>query len=542
MKRINQFKLYIIVPLLMFMGVGCGEEFLNINDNPNNPIEASLDLLLPGAQLGAAWGTTRVAWEDASIFSRHFYDLGESAYNVNTSQYPNDWDAIFARSLKEFSQIVSQGEAEDKVGFQGIAKVQMAYLFGLAVDLWGDIPFTEALDGENNLFPAFDDDASVYDNIFIMLDDAKVNLDSALARGEQAIASDLVYGGGSGTAQYTNWKRAANTIKLKMLLNTRMVDPGRATTEINALITEDLLISSNSQNFTFVWGESDNPLNRHPMYQQEYGNSGDKDFYMDNYFMWKLHSKNDPRIRYYIYRQGTFDGLTFDTTPCSSRTDCAFWNLISADPEADGLLGRDHGDPSGIPGDNEIRATFGVYPIGGSYDDDAREERTIDLGGKGAGITPWLTSSMRAFMLAEAALVLGATGDTKALFLEGISESMEHVSDFSLSVQGANAVPMDQDEVDAYMADREADFDNASSEDVTLNVIIEEKYFAEFGNGFESYNDIRRTGFPADLPTSLAPQGPFPLRFPYSVDELTANPNAPDPAPLLSEPIFWDVN
>jgi hypothetical protein len=259
---------------------------------------------------------------------------------------------------------------------------------------------------------------------------------------------------------------------------------------------------------------------------------------MDNYFMYKLHSKSDPRLPYYIFRQGRFDDMTFDTTPCSNRTDCAYWDLLFADPSADGLIGRDHGDPSGIPGDGDLRATFGVYPIGGTYDDGSGGDQTQGDGALGAGITPWLTSSMRAFMLSEAVLTLGVTGDAKALMTEGIIESMQAVSGFAGSPEMADA------DVDAYVASIESDYDAAIgvSDELALDVVIQEKYFAVFGNGFEAYNDLRRTGYPSDLPDALAPTNPFPVRFQYPPSELNTNVNAPDPAPLLSDPVFWDIN
>ena len=179
-----------------------------------------------------------------------------------------------------------------------------------------------------------------------------------------------------------------------MYLNTRLVNPNESRDAINALIDEGDIILNNRDDFEFNFGESVSPLNQHPVYQQEYAGSGDKTFYMDNYFMYNLILKNDPRLPYYIYRQDDGSSLTFETYPCNTRTDCIYGYLGDhpdfPNGEGDGYIGRDHGDPSGLPGDAEIRATFGVYPIGGSYDDGDMTERT-NSDGTGAGILPMIS-------------------------------------------------------------------------------------------------------------------------------------------------------
>jgi hypothetical protein len=461
-----------------------------------------------------------------------------STYNIQGNLTDNEFNQLYADPLKDFQDVLNQAEQKDLRGYAGISKVMKAYLFSVLVDLWGDVPFTEALQGETIVRPAFEDDAIIYDKLLLLLDEAKADLTEANVRGELA-AGDIIYSG-----DFEQWQRAANTIKLKLLLNIRLVDEDRARDGINALITENELIDDNADNFVFLFGNSQAPVNQHPVYQQEYV-AGNKGFYMSNYFMYNMISKNDPRLRYYTYRQGTFGELDFQTSPCNSRTDCVYWPLLlGLGAPADGYIGREHGDPSGIPGDNALRATFGVYPIGGSYDDNARAERII-TSSTGAGIVPWLTNSMRAFMLAEAAITLGTTGDANLLLEEGVRASMAMVTEFGAAVDANAPAPNDgalATSINTYVTNVLNSYANATNSSQQLDVVIKEKYYAQFGNGVEVFNDFRRTGFPSDLPTSLAPSGPFPLRFPLGPTELTSNPNAPNPVPLVSEPIFWDAN
>ena len=333
-----------------------------------------------------------------------------------------------------------------------------------------------------------------------------------------------------------NWIKVANTIRFRMYLN--MENAAGMTQLIND--TGVGMISSNADDFQFQFGTGIAPQNRHPMHQWEY-TGGNKYHYMDNYFMYNMLMKDDPRIKYYLYRQDDGSSLTFETIPCNTRTDCIYGYLgtnpdLAGHPDAPGYIGRDHGDPSGIPGDNDVRTTFGIYPIGGRYDDGSFSDMD-DEEGTGEGIIPYLTFSMVKFMHAESVLRYGLAGDASVLMREGIVASMEKVSDFATTLD-QDAPPIDDADIAAYADSRVLDFALAATPAAELNVVMKEKYYAIWGNGIEAYTDYRRTGCPLDLPPSLAPAAPYPLRLHYSVNEQASNPNTPEPS--ITDPIFWD--
>lgn len=531
------FKKYIVLTLSVFMLSACGEDWLDINDDPNNPKEGTLSLILPAAQVSKAFRMSRDINKNTMVFSRMIYDLFESQYTQDPTTYSNDYNALFANALKEMEEVIEQGTDLEAWNFVGVAKIMKAHTYAIMVDLWGDLPYTQALNGEEVTAPEFTEAGTIYDALLTLTDEGIADLakESTLA-----LDGDLVYSG-----DIDQWTMAANTLKLRLYLNLRLVDPAAATAGISALLADGNLIADNDDNYAFEFGSSLTPNNRHPLYQIEYI-EGSKAYYMSNYFMYNLVKKGDPRLPFYIYRQASDEDLDFETTPCSNRTDCVYGLLSTTDlgDAGEGYIGRDHGDPSGIPGDNELRATFGVYPIGGLYDDNVREETEQGDGGAGAGVIPYLTNAMRAFMLAEAKLTLpGVSGgeSVEAYLEEGIRASMQDVETMGLATD-PDAEAMDADAIDAYVQARLDEYAEASSTDFKLNVLIKEKYYAQFGNGMETFTDLRRTGYPADLPTSLAPAAPFPLRLPYSVTELNTNPNAPSPPPALDTPIFWDVN
>ena len=547
MKKIitNKFSVLFLAGGLLL--AACGKDFLDINENPNNPTEASLDLLLVAAQASMGFSTTRDIFEHTSIIAHQFYDLAESQYNFGGSDFDNDWEALYRDALKEFSEVTIRADEGGDYAFAGMGRVSQAYIFSLLVDTFNDVPFSSALIGETNLFPEFDDASTIYDGLIDMVDQSIVNFDSALAQSPiVAIPADLIYGGASSaTAQWQSWRRAAKTLKLKLLLNLRGVDAGRVESGINALLADGDLITSASQNFQFQWGASQTPQNRHPLYQQEYEQQSAA-FYMDNWFMLQMVTRDDPRLAYYFFRQGEYADFDFtqggdpELTPCLNRTDCASWDEL--EPLGEDYWGRDHGDPSGIPGDGSLRTTFGLYPVGGSFDEGPGGGAVgNDDGAGGAGITPWLTSAMTNLFIAEASLFLaGVSEDPQEHLQEAIEESIAAVNLYTASV-GVDTAIVDSLR-DAYVSTIMDEYDEATTDGGRMNVIARELLISTFGNGIEAYNVVRRANAPTDLSPSLVPLNSFPNRLPYPNGELTSNPNAPANLPSFADRVFWDPN
>lgn len=526
MKYINKTKIIIITFITVLLSA-C-EGFLDINVDPNNPSEASLEMLLPAAQVSMGFYMASELNNGASVYIQHYYGLALSTYSQTGATYTNDWEELYTGALKDLDEVQQAGEAQNLPFYTGIAKLQKAYIFSVLTDLFGDIPFSEALN-ENIMSPKFDKGEDIYTGLLAMIDAGIADLNKP-GSNITAGAADLIY-----QSNRTHWKRFGKTLKLKLYNQMRLVDPLEATNKINALIAEDSLIVANSMDFQFEFSSGQSPLNRHPLYQLHYQNS--KTYYMSNYLMASMLDKNDPRLRYYIYRQ-SLDDPDHEDMPCADRNDCPVGYVGL------GYIGRDHGDPSGLPNDNAIRSTFGVYPVGGSFDAGSRSAREINSG-TGAGISPMLTNFMRAFILAEASLTLNTSGDARAYFEEGIKASLNKVRAFGLANDKSGIETYEETAntpwatlADNYVNARLAEFDAASSNEDKLKIVMYEKHIACFGNGIESYIDFRRTKMP-DLPRSIAPVGPFPRRLPYPNTELTANGNSPK-AVSVSVPVFWD--
>ena len=124
------------------------------------------------------------------------------------------------------------------------------------VDYFGDIPYSEAILGSENKNPKLDDDAEIYANVETLLDEALVEF----AKKDKGVSGDLFYGGNK-----SKWIKFVNTLKLKLYIQTRLVDSAVGA-KINALRTDGNLILEKADDFQFSYSSTDaNPDSRHPL-------------------------------------------------------------------------------------------------------------------------------------------------------------------------------------------------------------------------------------------------------------------------------------
>jgi hypothetical protein len=260
----------------------------------------------------------------------------------------------------------------------------------------------------------------------------------------------------------------------------------------------------------------------------------------------------DPRIRYYYYRQtghiDTSDPTLTNVLPCNANTKPArylanpnwpFCIPKDATGGNEGYWGRDYGDASGVGPDTKSRTNWGVYPIGGKYDDDSFTPTSASDGLKGAGIAPIMLASYVDFMKAEAALTLGTSGNAQTLLMSAVDKSINKVMSFGAAAASGSTVPKASD-VSNYEAAVLALYTAAASTDAKMEIVAKEYWIASFGNGIESYNMYRRTGGkPSDMQIALRDPGQFPNTMPYPLVYTAQNNTAPSKD--FSVKVFWDA-
>ena len=457
----------------------------------------------------------------------------ENAYNPQA--FDDLWAYAYEGLLMDAQTFLPIYEEKEWWIHAGITKILQAYTLATLVDFFGDVPWSESFDA-TNFNPVADDDAQLYDVAISKLDEAIEDL------GKEALATpstDLFYDGDPDA-----WITLAKTLKLKLYLNLRLTDPSGATSMINSLISEGDLINESSQDFYFPYSRNtDNPDSRHPYFTYNYLNGGND--YMANYYMWTLYEEKavvDPRIRYYFFRQTLVSSEDFQELPCYGVDRPAHYpDDMPYCTLNDGYWGRDHLDDDGIPPDTRKRTLWGVYPAGGEFDSDIGLPGTATSGLQGAGAEVIMLDSYVKFMLAEAALTLGTTGDPKQLLLDAVQASIDHVLAFGAEVAVEGYIPT-QEEIDGYLAEVGSLYDEAATDDERLDVIAKEYYIALFGNGVESYNLVRRTGKPSNLQPALdASPGEFTRTFNYPAICVNLNSSIPQKTTNAVQ-VFWDTN
>lgn len=546
-------------------------ELDDINVDPNNPSEASLDLLLSQALLSGSEIFADDINQNLHSFVGIMAEQDIDGFDIDNQTYNLDWQRLYYGPLKDVQALIDIAEAQgNNPYYLGIGQLLKAYYFSTMVDLWGSVPYSEALqaDYENSIkYPGYDSDEEIYNDAFRLIEEGLANLNE---NSVVVVENDPIYRG-----NIAQWIKMGKSLKLRLLMNTRLVRDNAA--EIQALLEEGDLILDGADDFTFQFSNINNPENenRHPWYVEAYTGSSYGFNYMGHQFMVEMLDFEDPRRPFYIKRQTTLvldqsNDSERQTTPCSQIQGCVYSYIVLNDEMIDrlytskgktfgaeeraflaGFFGRDRADPSGAPADGELRSAVAVYPVGGLFDD--APEAANNNKGSGAGIFPMITSEHVKFYWIEAMLELGLPGDPRALLEEVIREHIDKVIALGRELDPDGAPVSGTDTIDSYI---NLPLDSATEKYVAfwmqrydnqpnkLETVVKQAWFTNYGNGFEIYNTFRRTGYPSDLQTPLNRFRQFALRLPYPQDELNFNQAVPQEvrnSAFDRDPVFWDT-
>ena len=465
------------------------------------------------------------------------------------------WDIIFQQLLPDIDVIIKQGTEEDNMIYAGIAKILKAYAFSQVVDVWADVPYSEF----NNFKagtrqPKFDKGSDIYPQLLKMLDEGIADLKNTTAANLSTPgADDVIYGGSTSL-----WIKAANTIKLKLYTQIREVQD--VSSEVTALLASpDSLINATDSSFLLPFGPLGATDDRNPGFSDYYATQRSNHVSPWFYEILKGYNPNintgieDPRIPYYIYNQLT------PTAAAQSNTeyrDGAFVSIYFGSTGVD----RDGNQHNSI-------SLFGIYPVGGRYDDG--KGGTADAeSGTGAAPYRFITYADRLYLEAELISTGVISGDARAVFEEAMKASMEQV-DYVITdfVKPSQTVPAlsGTAEADHYI-DTVLDLYDAGNDAKKLENIMTQKWLSSVGASVDQYTDYRRTGYPIMFDPAnpaMAPGGfvqppingnPFvipqkkvpvslniqyPQSLPWSQKELDLNSSAPTQKNPGTYKVFW---
>jgi len=482
---------YINLLMVVILLASCSEDYLDVNTDPNNPTTVTPDLVLPVAQTYTAnliYGGRRLNdlgnlmmynWSQSDGFSWY---TDEFKYNVTSSFYQGIFNDSYSNALKQYQILDNLAPEYDY--YKAISKIMKSYHFQILVDLYGDVPYTEALQRGVEATPAYDDAQTIYEDLIVQLTEA-INLINNAENPIEVGNDDVMFGGNMDV-----WKQFANSVKLRILVR-QMSMSGRSTyiqTEMDAIVAEGSGFITENAAVNPGYLKEENKLN--PLWNNM-GWDASGTITMNNnatcatdYVLAYLSSTGDPRIDY-LYEEpatghlGVPQGLLDYDTP----TPDAFVPAMVSNIGPGILKGFD------------MDAI--VYSLAECY-----------------------------FNQAEAVLNGYLAGDARVLYESGISASFE-----TLGVSGAAA----------YYG-QVVDLVSWNNSVNKLQAIITQKWIALNGTTAEqAWFDYSRTGYPDGLPISLqASTSDRPVRLYYPAGEYSSNgANVPSQPNAFTAKVFW---
>lgn len=223
----------------------CTKDFETINTNPNAPEQVNAQFLLTNILWETANNNAVDAWNAGNFLGQltartEFNEIDRWDIRTNTELWNKSY--LLLNDIQSLEQLVEEGKANET--YRGIALVMRAFLAATLTDLWGDVPYSEAIKGrlEGNFTPKFDTQEEIYTSptgILQSLRDASAIF--AAAGSNSPIQGDIIYKGNT-----DQWLRLSNSLLVRYLL--RVSGKMVVDTELQALVAAGDLMQSNSDN------------------------------------------------------------------------------------------------------------------------------------------------------------------------------------------------------------------------------------------------------------------------------------------------------
>ncbi|MDT3402980.1 SusD/RagB family nutrient-binding outer membrane lipoprotein [Mucilaginibacter terrae] len=534
-------KLKYIIPAVLLM-TSCKKQ-LDINTNPYAPTAVTEAHLLTGIERGLGNATSQNGLSYALEVYTHRITVREAPNGYGLTGNDISWGDFYVTVLTNTDFLIAEGTKNGNLQYAGIGEIIKAYAYSLLVDVYGDVPYSEVnkLVSDKITNPKFDKGSEIYPQLITLLNKGIADLNASASNVKKPGVDDLIYGG-----SIAKWEKAANSIKLKLLLQQRKIK--NVTADVNALIATNKLISTTAESFLLPHGPNGATDDRNAGFSEYYASQRTKNVSPWFYEILKGYNPKiytgitDPRVPYYIYNQLRTASTT--TPNPSEYRDGRFLSIYF------GSTGPNAGQSQ-----QNYMSLSGIYPVGGRYDDGQGGTATA-ASGTGAAPDRFITYADVLFMQAELINTGVITGNARTTFQAAVNEAFKQV-DYVITTYvkpTTQTVPalVGASATNAYITAVMAQFDAKPAQQ--LEQILTQKWISSFGFAVDAYTDNRRTGFPVMFDPSNTEQAPggrvqppvsgnpsqpvqpsvpvqatkkFPLTLPWPQDELNSNSNAP---------------
>jgi len=477
--------------LFLIVSEGCTKNFDSLNKDPNTAGDIeNPQLLIPAIIRSSvnsyAYNSQFTAAVCGDYFAGQYVSGFDDAWTPGQTYGSFQWN--FYEQLRDAENLRVLSHNKGYANNEGIALVLRVWMFQVITDNFGDIPFSQALQGKSgdNFAPAFDPQETVY---YGMMDSLKV-ANTLLTTGKDPINSDILMGGSA-----LRWREFANGLRLRLLMRISSktglkIDVASEMSAIASDATTYPLFTSNADQAALQY------LNELGNEFPAYHNNPIGDYHLSKTLADNLDSLNDPRIAYYG-----------SPTPAS---------VVAGTPAY-------VGNPNGI---GTAEATYN-----GGTNFQSQVAPVLQPLANTAGLTAspiaaqalLLTYAEVQFILAEAKeRGLITVGDAATYYMNGIQDQFAYLESRLNVANFAYPKAADITPSPSYFTQTGVAY--AGSQDQKLYMIRLQKWFALFYNGFEGWSEWRRTGVPKQ--TAIGPSSAITAwarRAKYPLSELTIN-------------------
>ncbi|GGZ18664.1 hypothetical protein GCM10007049_08650 [Echinicola pacifica] len=441
-----------------------------MNVNPNLPTETHPQLLLTNIE----WDAFRDYRGTSPLYALKMLVQtdGENAF-----QYYK-WDRGSFGSFGTLSNVTKMIQEGDRIGdrsYVALGKFFRSYYFFEMALTFGDIPYSQALEGETdeNYAPIYDSQQEVFEGILTELAEAN----EILKTENNIIAGDIIFGG-----DMLSWRKVINAFRLKVMLTLSNKSAEINLSEFSDIVANEPLMENQAESAQLVF--LDQQGNRYPSFNSSGFSSG---MYMDSTFIQRLQVREDPRL--FIY--------------CTQTK-----SAKEAGKAIDDFTAYEGGDPAAPYAEVNEKATQGnVSKVNDRYHRDPVNEPYMLIG-----------YSEQQLILAEAAVRGWVPADAQALYESAVRASFEFYEMYAENYSSY----MSQDAANTYLANPTNSFAAAMDEQSQLELIVMQKYLQSFFQlGWTSFYEYHRVG---GYPSLRRPAGvEIPYRWIYPQSEYNYN-------------------
>jgi hypothetical protein len=524
MKNLN-IKIGTVVLLVALLFGGC-KDLDEINENPNgvSPSNANVNMLMPTVLVGVGQNILNLGYQDLAGVVQHTQKDGWNGGHNHYEWGLQDWSGWYGL-LRTNQFLIQRAEETNSPFHKAVGLTMKSLIFGMVTDLWGDAPYTKALQGSmpglENQFPAYDNQEVIYRGIIEDLKAASAIF--ATANNASVIAQYDVYFGGN----VTRWHKFSNSLLLRYSIRLSEKIPELAKSGIEQVANSGVYLTDASEDVVMDYigasaGDS------WPTAASFDAGSNFRRLKPGNTLLDPMLENQDPRVRVWfreVHCQWVEDkSLSTATDPFIRRNGVIQQGVVSLTDDqyvaqiAAGNKFTRHYNPDllgqkldtrlfvGLPPGLVAPSEYNKNPTPGQTLENQHVSQLADVyrQSKHSLLKARIIAASEVyFILAEAALKGYSVVNAESHYQKGIRSS--------LKTWGV------ENRFDAFIAQPKVKFNG------TVKQVIEQKWIASWTNAGEAWFDFRRTGFPELKPGPASPEPVLPVRFIYGGNEINFN-------------------